>query len=44
MAREQYPCNALGPAVLAGDAEFCHFDNGQEWRGCRPKDVLTTKY
>jgi len=36
---------ALAHAVLAGDAEFYHFDaNGEEQRGCHPKDVVTPEY
>lgn len=35
---------ALARAVLAGDAEFYHFENGKERRGCHSKDVVTTEY
>lgn len=35
---------ALARAVLAGDAEFYHFENGEERRGCHPKDVVTPEY
>jgi hypothetical protein len=44
MRNKHSPWIALAHAVLADDAKFYHFENGEAWRGCHPKDVVTTEY
>lgn len=44
MASKHSLRTALARAVLAGDAGFYHSENGEERRGCHPKDVVTTEY